>query len=77
MADNETMADFLRALLEQTRAIRDLKLEVESLKQVLFAHRPAFIPAYEEQVKKTAASPQVQRLEVVIQSLENAVRQIE
>jgi len=62
--------------VEQTKAIRDLKIQVESLKQMMFEHRPAFIPAYDEQVAKTSATPSVQQLDATISQLELAVRSL-
>ncbi len=62
--------------MEQTKAIRDLKIQVESLKQMMFEHRPAFVPAFEEQVHKTSATPSVQQLDATISQLELAVRSL-
>ncbi len=72
--EQDILAAFFEALLEQTRAVRDVKIQVESLKQMMFEHRPAFVPAFEEQVRKMTASPQVQQLDIFVQRLEAAVR---
>ena len=74
MAENNAITTILEALLEQTRAIRDVKVQTESLKQMMLEHRPAFIPSFEEQVKKANASPAVQHLDSMISRLEEAVR---
>jgi hypothetical protein len=76
MSDNETLATIFEALLEQTKAVRDLKIQCETLKQMMFAHRPAFIPAFDEQLKKTSASPQLQGLDVMVEGLEQAIRDL-
>ncbi len=72
--EQDILTAVFEALLEQTRAVRDVKIQVESLKQMMFEHRPAFVPAFEEQVRKMMASPQVQQLDTLIQRLEVAVR---
>jgi len=74
MVDNDMAANILEALLEQAKAIRDVKIQAESLKQMMFEHRPAFVPVFEEQVKKTTASPQVQQLDAVIGRLADVLR---
>lgn len=33
-------------LQQQAREIQELRLEIESLKRMMFEHRPAFIPAF-------------------------------
>jgi hypothetical protein len=76
MRDQDAIAGIFGALVEQTKAIRDLKIQVESLKQMIFEHRPAFIPAFEEQVRKTSATPSVQQLDSTIGQLELAVRSL-
>jgi hypothetical protein len=74
MAENDALTTILEALLEQSRAIRDVKVQTESLKRMMLEHRPAFIPTFEEQVKKVNASPAVQHLDSMILRLEEAVR---
>jgi DNA polymerase III delta subunit len=76
MAENEALATILEALLEQTRAIRDVKVQIESLKQMMFEHRPAFVPTFEEQVIKVNSSPALQHLDEMIARLEHAVRSL-
>jgi restriction endonuclease S subunit len=74
MPEQDAIATILEALLEQTRAIRDVKIQAESLKQMMFEHRPAFVPVFEEQLSKVATSPQVQQLDALIRSLEAELR---
>jgi hypothetical protein len=74
MAENDFLGTMLEALLEQTRAIRDVKIQTESLKNMMFEHRPAFVPAFEEQVGKVTASPALQQLDGMIARLEEALR---
>ncbi len=74
MAENEAIVVILEALLEQTRAIRDVKVQAESLKNMMLEHRPAFIPTFEEQVRKVNSSPALQNLDTMIARLEEALR---
>jgi hypothetical protein len=73
MPDQDALATMMEALLEQTKAIRDVKIQAEALKQMMFEHRPAFIPAFDEQVKKVTASPNLQELDALIGNLERAL----
>ena len=73
MSDASPIVTIFETLLEQTRAIRDTKIQTESLKQIMFEHRPAFVPAFEEQVQKISSSPQVQQLDGFIERLERAL----
>lgn len=76
MPENDAIATILEALLEQTRAIRDVKIQVESLKSMMFEHRPAFVPTFEEQVKKVTESGKLERLDGLMASLESVVRKL-
>jgi hypothetical protein len=76
MPENDAIATIMEALLEQTRAIRDVKIQVESLKQMMFEHRPAFVPTFEEQVKKVAESGKLEQLDGLVARLEAAVREL-
>jgi hypothetical protein len=76
MSENDPIATILEALLEQTRAIRDVKVQVESLKQMMFEHRPAFVPTFDEQLKKVLESGKLEQLDSLIASLESSVRNL-
>lgn len=54
------------------KAVRDLKLQVESLKTMMFEHRPAFIETYNEITKRVAQSEAIRALDERIAALENA-----
>lgn len=71
--DHQILSDIMEALLEQTRAIRDVKIQAESLKRMMLEHRPAFVPTFAEQVQQVTASPLVQDLDAMIKRLEMAV----
>jgi hypothetical protein len=74
MGDPDIHVAIFESLLEQTKAVRDIKIQVESLKQMMFEHRPAFVPTFAEQVQKFSASPHVQQLDLLIERLQNALR---
>ena len=76
MAEINPVVTIMEALLEQTRAIRDLKIQVEALKQMFFAHRPAFVPDFEAQVKKVTEGDTLARLDGLMNSLEGTVRKL-
>ena len=76
MTEPDPVVTIMEALLEQTRAIRDVKIQVESLKQMMFAHRPAFVPTFEEKVKEITADGTLERLDGLVASLEATVRKL-
>ena len=43
---SETNSEVQEILQQQAREIEELRLEIESLKRMMFEHRPAFIPAF-------------------------------
>jgi hypothetical protein len=72
--DHQILGDIMEALLEQSRAIRDVKIQAESLKRMMLEHRPAFVPTFAEKVRQAAATPAMQELDSMIQRLETAIR---
>ena len=76
MSENDTLSNIFEALVEQTRAVRDVKIQAESLKQMMFEHRPQFVPAFEEQVKKVTESAGVKQLDAYINRLQEMVRML-
>ncbi len=61
------------ALLHQGEAIRELKLEVESLKNMFFEHRPAFVAAFAEHRAKLAKVQKVVLLDEQLAKLRAAI----
>ena len=55
------------------KAIRDVKVQVESLKTMMFEHRPAFIETYNEITKRVAQSEAIRGLDERIAELEKGV----
>ncbi len=76
MTDNEALTQIFEAIAEQAKAIRDVKIQAESLKQMMFEHRPQFVPAFAEQVKKVTASSGVRQLDSFIAALQELVREL-
>jgi hypothetical protein len=59
------------ALLYQT--LRDVKLQVESLKTMMFEHRPAFVETYNQIAARVAQSDAIVELDRQITELQKAV----
>ena len=74
MTDPELL-EVYEVLLAQQTAIRNLKVELEALKKMMFDHRPAFIPTFDENVKSIAETPQVRNVDEMISRLEQALKQ--
>ena len=74
MPEHDPVATLLEALLEQTRAIRDVKVQVESLKQMMFEHRPAFVPSFEHQLGAVDSSGLLKQTDETIGRLESAIQ---
>ncbi len=57
-------------VLSLYKTLRDVKLQVESLKTMMFEHRPAFIETYNEITKRVAQSEAIRALDARIAELE-------
>lgn len=57
-------------LLLQQKQIRELKLHLEALKRMMFEHRPAFVPAFEQQLGAVEASGALREADDTIRRLE-------
>ncbi len=55
------------------QAVRDLKLQVESLKTMMFEHRPAFVETYNEITKRLAQSDAIRALDDKIAELQKGL----
>lgn len=65
-----------QALIEQHQALRDLKLQVESLKTMMFEHRPAFIETYIQIAARMAHSEEIKALDERIAELQRAMAEL-
>lgn len=66
--------EIYEVLLEQQKAIRNLKVELESLKKMMFEHRPQFVPIFEENTKLIAGTSGVRNVDTMIARLEQALK---
>ena len=57
-------------LLAQQKQIRELKLHLESLKRMMFEHRPPFVPAFEQQLGAVESSGALREIDDCIRRLE-------
>ncbi|HWR35819.1 MAG TPA: hypothetical protein VN622_08140 [Clostridia bacterium] len=63
-------------LLEQHKAIRDARLQVESLKAMMFDHRPAFRESFAQQVEIVSASEPLRQFDAQIAALEQSLTRL-
>jgi hypothetical protein len=71
--DAQTVITLFETLLEQQKAIRDVKLQIESLKEMMFEHRPAFREPFAQQAAKISASETMRKLELEAARLEDII----
>jgi hypothetical protein len=72
MSESQDLA-INKKLLFAFTAIRDVKLQVEALKRMMFEHRPPFVPAFEHQVGSVEASGLLRPLDDAIADLERSL----
>ncbi len=63
-----------QVLLEQTKQVRQLRLELEALKRMFFEHRPPFIEAFTQQVGAVEASGFLRPIDDIIAKLQQQIR---
>jgi hypothetical protein len=71
--DHETTLALLEALLNQGEAIRELKLELESLKNMFFEHKPPFREAFAGHRAKLLSGDALRRVDEQLAALRAAV----
>ncbi|MFB3916694.1 MAG: hypothetical protein ACE14M_08195 [Terriglobales bacterium] len=71
--DNQTVVILFETLLEQQKAIRDVKLQIESLKEMMFEHRPQFREPFAQQAARISGSESVRKLELEAARLEDTI----
>ena len=57
---SQNISELQQVIQQQARELQELRVEIESLKRMMFEHRPAFIPAFNavrEQVRRGEAMP--------------------
>lgn len=60
-------------LLPLYQAIRDVKLQVESLKTMMFEHRPAFVETYNQIAVRVSQSEAIKAMDEKITELQRAL----
>ena len=61
-------------LHEVLTTLRDVRLELEALKQMFFEHRPQFIQSFAQHREAVEQSGYLQKLEETIAAIERTVR---
>ncbi len=74
--NHETTLALFEALLNQGEAIRELKLELESLKNMFFEHRPPFREAFAEHRTKLLSGGALHRVDEQLASLRTAIERL-
>lgn len=63
-------------LLDQYRQLRDLKANLEALKSMMFEHRPAFVPAFQQKLSEVAESHSLDHFTAAMRKLEDRLAQM-
>ena len=61
-------------LLSQQKQIRELKLHLESLKRMMFEHRPPFVASFEHQLAAVEGSGVLRESDEAIRTLERQIQ---
>jgi hypothetical protein len=72
--NDQDMMEIYETMVHQEKMLLELKIQVESLKAMMFEHRPAFTDAFAQQVSKIMQSPGIQQLEQQIAQLEAGLK---
>jgi X-X-X-Leu-X-X-Gly heptad repeat protein len=68
--NEQDMQEIYETMLHQEKLLLELKIQIESLKSMMFEHRPAFTEAFAQQVTKITQTPGIQQLQSQIAQLE-------
>jgi hypothetical protein len=69
--DTANIASLYETLLEQQKSLRDIKLQIESLKSMMFSHRPQFVEDFARHEETVAAREYFKSVDAQIAHLEN------
>lgn len=72
--NDQDMMEIYETMVHQEKMLLELKIQVESLKAMMFEHRPAFTDAFAEQMSKIMQSPGIQQLQQQIAQLERGLK---
>lgn len=73
---NPSDTELYEMLLDQYRQLRDLKANIEALKSMMFEHRPAFVPAFQQKLSEVADSHSLDHYTAAIRKLEDHLAHI-
>ncbi len=75
MNDSE-LFEIYETMLYQQKLLLDVKVQIESLKAMMFEHRPAFTEAFAQQVDKIVQTPEIQQFRAQIAELEASLNKM-
>jgi hypothetical protein len=64
------IASLYETLLEQQKSLRDIKLQIESLKSMMFTHRPQFVEDFAKHEEIVGARDYFKSVDATIAELE-------
>ncbi|HYH00112.1 MAG TPA: hypothetical protein VD837_13340 [Terriglobales bacterium] len=70
----ENLSEIYEAMVHQQKLLLDLKIQIESLKAMMFEHRPAFTEAFAQQVNAILQKPEIQHMQAQIADLEASLK---
>ena len=68
--DTVNIVSLYETLLEQQKSLRDVKLQIESLKSMMFTHRPQFVEDFAKQQEIVGARELFKTMDTQISQLE-------
>ena len=68
--DSVNIVSLYETLLEQQKSLRDIKLQIESLKSMMFTHRPQFVEEFAKHEEIVGAREQFTTMDAQIAQLE-------
>jgi hypothetical protein len=76
MPEKEMLVQLYEAVLTHQALLRDVKLQVESLKRMMFEHRPQFVPVFEMIEASVAESEPMRQLEAYSRQIEQTLQKL-
>jgi hypothetical protein len=74
---NPNLTALYELLLDQQKSLRDVKLQIESLKAMMFDHKPPFIDAHAAQVARISGSEMIHAYDQRISALESDLERLQ
>jgi hypothetical protein len=74
---NPNLTAVYELLIDQQKSLRDLKLQIEGLKAMMFEHKPPFVEAHAAQVNRLANSAMVRSCDQRIALMEALLQDLE